>query len=73
MTQWSLDKNVKKKEMQFIVQKQQERSILEKEKGNRVFRVRGTVVQPTKIDRWKERNRITNDELCAPISVAGKD
>ena len=58
--------------MQFIVQKQQERSIFEKDKRNRVFRVRGSVVEPKKINRWKERYRIADDELCPPTPTAGK-
>jgi hypothetical protein len=58
--------------MQFIVQKQQERSILETDKEDRVFRVRGTVVQPGKIDRWKKRNEIADDQLYAPSPTAGK-
>lgn len=72
MSQWNLDKNIKKKEMQFIVQKQQERSILEPDKGDRLFRVRGTVVRPEKIDRWKRNNGITDKQFDALSPAAGK-
>ena len=72
MTQWGLDKNVKPNEMKAIVRKRQQRKFKETQKGELIFKVRGNVVEPEKIDRWMKRNEIPEDMVYAPSPAAGK-
>ena len=72
ISQWGLDKKVKPKEMEAIVRKRQRRKLVEIEKGELGFRVRGNTVQAEKIDRWMKRNGIAEDDLYAPSPAAGK-
>jgi len=67
-----LDKKVKPKEMEAIVRKRQRRKLVETEKGELAFRLRGNTVQPEKIDRWMKRNGIAEDVLYAPSPAASK-
>jgi len=67
-----LDKNVKPKEMKVIVRKRQQRMLLEKEKGELMFRLRGSVVEPHKIDRWMQRNGIAQNAAFSPSSISCK-
>ena len=72
MSQWGVDKKIKPKEMKAMVRKRQQRILLEKEKGELMFRLRGSVVEPHKIDRWMKRNDITQNAAFSPSSIACK-
>ena len=73
MTLWSFDKNIKTAEMSAVVRKRQHRNLLEKDKRELGFVVRGRVVEPRNIDRWMKRRRIDPDVVYAPPSVASED
>ena len=70
ITQWGFDKNVKPKEMKGIVRLRQRRRLLETDKGELQFAVRGREVDPAKIDRFMTRNAIPQSQLYSPSSVA---
>ena len=72
ITQWGLDKNIKPQEMKAIVKKRQKRKLLETNKGELSFVVRGNAVEPKKIDRWMKRNEIPESVLYAPSPAACK-
>ena len=72
MSQWGLDKNIKPNEMKAIVRKRQQRRLVETNKGELVFKVRGNVVDPDKIDRWMKRNEVPEDMVYASTPAAGK-
>ena len=72
ISKWGLDKKVKSKEMEAIVRKRQQRKLVEIEKGELGFRLRGNTVQAEKIDRWMKRNGIAEDTLYAPSPAASK-
>ncbi|KAF2490246.1 TPR-like protein [Lophium mytilinum] len=59
ISQWKKDKNVKTKEMEAIVRKRQKRKFIETEKRELIFEVRGSEVEPHKIDRWMKRHDIS--------------
>jgi hypothetical protein len=59
--------------MKVIVQKRQRRKLVEDEKRDLVFRVRGSIVEPEKIDRWMKRRGLAENQLYSPSSGAGKD
>ncbi|KAF2467662.1 uncharacterized protein BDR25DRAFT_291611 [Lindgomyces ingoldianus] len=52
--------------MEAIVRKQQQRKLLEVDKRELEFTVRGSRVKPQKIDRWMKRNSVTKNSLYAP-------
>ncbi|RFN46232.1 tpr-like protein [Fusarium flagelliforme] len=59
ISQWGKDKNIKPAEMAAIVRKRQQRKIVEIDKGEQSFSVRGRDVEPHKIDRWMVRNEVS--------------
>ena len=58
--------------MEAIVRKRQRRKLMETEKGELAFRLRGNAVQAEKITRWMKKNGIAEDTLYAPSPVASK-
>jgi hypothetical protein len=58
--------------MKAIVRKQQQRKLVETDKSDLIFKVRGNVVEPDKIGRWMKRNEIPEDTVYAPSPAAGK-
>jgi hypothetical protein len=73
LTQWGLDKNVKPNEMNAIVRKRQRRRLIETDKGELVFKVRGSVVESEKIDRWMKRNRVSESVPYAASPAACRE
>jgi len=49
-----------------IVQKRQKRRLVESDKGELIFKLRGSIVESENIDRWMKRNEITDKMLYAP-------
>jgi hypothetical protein len=72
VSQWGRDKKVKTDEMKAIVRKRQYRKFVETNKGDLIFRVRGTEVPVTKIDRWMQSHGIQEGMVCAPSPTACK-
>ncbi|KAL6922334.1 hypothetical protein FSHL1_006297 [Fusarium sambucinum] len=70
ITQWGKDKNVKPQEMSAIVRKRQQRKLVEIDKREQSFTVRGRNVEPHKIDRWMSRNDVSQASLYAPSPAA---
>ncbi|KAH3966044.1 hypothetical protein HBI56_063740 [Parastagonospora nodorum] len=70
ISKWNLDKNTKTKEMKSIVKKRQMRKIIEDDKAELMFSVRGNEVDSTKIDRWMREHNVDEDELYSPSSLA---
>ena len=58
--------------MKAIVRKRQQRRLVETDKGELAFRIRGNVVEPEKIDRWMKRNDVTDSMIYAPSPAACK-
>ena len=58
--------------MQAIVRKRQRRKLVESNKAELVFEVRGSVVPPQKIERWMKRNDVVESFLYAPSPAACK-
>jgi len=59
--------------MKPIVRKRQYRRLVETNKGELMFRIRGNVVDPEKIERWMKRNQIPEDMVYAPSPAACKE
>jgi uncharacterized protein YggL (DUF469 family) len=72
VSEWGLDKNVKPNEMKVIVRKRQQRKLVVTNKRELVFKMRGNLVEPEKIDRWMKRNGIPEDVIYAPSPAASK-
>jgi hypothetical protein len=72
ISQWRLDKNVKPNEMRKIVEKRQQRRLIDTDRRELVFKVRGNVVDPTKIDRFMHRYEIPESALYAPSPTVCK-
>jgi hypothetical protein len=72
ISQWGKDKNVKTQEMQAIVRKRQRRKLVETGKGQLAFEVRGSKVEPQKIERWMKRHDVVDSALYAPSPAACK-
>jgi hypothetical protein len=72
LKEWGLGRNIRKDEMEAIVQKRQKRRLIETDKNDLLFSVRNEMVPPEKIDRWVERNSVATDKLYFPPSDAGK-
>lgn len=70
VSKWGLDKKIKQKEMQAIVRKRQERKILQGDKPELVFHVRGREVETKKVDRWMRDHGIDEYALYLPSSGA---
>jgi len=68
--QWKLDKNIKPDEMKCIVRKRQKRKLLDGDKPELVFQVRGNQVDEAKIDRWMNKHEIPNSMLYAASPAA---
>src|SRR5437016_3357345 len=64
-----IGKNIKSSEMRWIIQKERERRT--EENKSTAFRVRGQEVDPTKIKRYKTRNKLRDSEALSP--AAGKN
>jgi len=58
--------------MKAIVKKRLQRKLVESDKGELIFAVRGNTVEPKKIDRWMKRNEIPESVLYAPSPAACK-
>ncbi|KAH6091626.1 hypothetical protein HBI65_154710 [Parastagonospora nodorum] len=69
ISKWNLDKNTKTKEMKSIVKKRQKRKIIEDDKAELMFSVRGNELDSTKIDRWMREHNVDEDELYSPSSL----
>ena len=50
---------MKAEERRFIVRKQHERRLLEPDKNNLLFKVRGKLISQGKIDRWSREEAAT--------------
>jgi hypothetical protein len=70
ISQWGKDKNVKPQEMQAIVRKRQKRKLVETDKGQLAFEVRGSEVELRKIERWMKRHDVVESALYAPSPAA---
>ncbi|KAH7088838.1 hypothetical protein FB567DRAFT_319314 [Paraphoma chrysanthemicola] len=70
ITKWKLDKNIKPAEMKCIVKKRQQRKLLEPNKPDLMFRVRGNPVEPAKVQRWMNRHDVPDSMLYAASPVA---
>jgi hypothetical protein len=58
--------------MKAIVRKRQRRRLVETDKGELVFKLRGSLVQPHKIDRWMKKNGIMQNTAYSPSPTACK-
>jgi hypothetical protein len=58
--------------MKSIVRKRQRRNLIESDKGELAFTIRGNTVAPEKVDRWMKRNGIGESTLYAPSPAACK-
>lgn len=72
MQKWGLGKNVNSNEMKFIAWKRLERQLLEPDKADRIFKVRGRRVPFEKIERWTKRVGYLVDRLDALDPRPGK-
>jgi hypothetical protein len=54
------------------VRKRQKRKLVETDKGQLVFEVRGSQVEPPKIERWMKRHHVVDSFLYAPSPAACK-
>ncbi|GAB1310447.1 hypothetical protein MFIFM68171_00657 [Madurella fahalii] len=72
ISQWGLDRKIKPGEMKAIVRRRQRRRLVETDKPDLAFSVRGENVDPQKIDRYMKRNGISQDTLYSPASLAGR-
>ncbi|KAH8702997.1 Tetratricopeptide repeat-domain-containing protein [Phaeosphaeriaceae sp. PMI808] len=70
ISEWGKDKNIKPHEMRAIVRKRQRRKLVETNKGELLFEVRGNQVEPQKIARWMKRNGAVESALYAPSPAA---
>lgn len=52
--------------MEAIVRKQQQRRLVDSEKGGLTFTVRGNEVEPQKIDRYMKRKKIPEGVVYVP-------
>ncbi|KAJ4027896.1 hypothetical protein NW752_000144 [Fusarium irregulare] len=69
ITQWGKDKNIKPAEMAAIVRKRQKRKLVEVDKGEQIFSVRGRNVETHKIDRWMVRHELPHLRFSAVPSL----
>jgi hypothetical protein len=70
--QWGLEPNIKTREMKAIVRHRQQRLLVETDKRDLKFRVRGDEVEPQKIERWMKRHDVMESALYAPSPAACK-
>jgi hypothetical protein len=69
---WKKDKNVKKREMECIVRKRQQRRLVEVNRRELVFTIRGKPVNMGKVDRWMADHNVSGSMLYSPGSRACK-
>lgn len=67
-----LDRNVKPGEMRPIVRARQRRRLIDRQKGELRFTVRGQEVNSTRIDRFMREHRISQHLLYSPSSIGRK-
>ncbi|KAH8690356.1 Clr5 domain-containing protein [Phaeosphaeriaceae sp. PMI808] len=72
ISQWGKDKNFKLQEMEAIVRKRQKRKLIETDKGQLIFEVRGRQVKLQNIERWMKRHEVAESFLYAPSPAACK-
>jgi hypothetical protein len=72
ISQWKLDKKVKPLEMQCIVRKRQKRKLVEVDKPEQIYEVRGNRVEEAKIDRWMNTHDVPDSMLYTPSPAACK-
>lgn len=65
-----MDKKVKGQEMAAIVRKHLKRKLVEPDKGQLAFQVRGIPVKTQKIDRWMKKNSVVESAPYAPSPAA---
>ncbi|KAF2755063.1 hypothetical protein EJ05DRAFT_478872 [Pseudovirgaria hyperparasitica] len=70
ISQWGKDKNIKPEEMEAIVRKRQKRKLIETNKGQLKFEVRGSEVEPQMIERRMKRHEVVDSFLYAPSPAA---
>ncbi|KAH8723293.1 hypothetical protein GQ44DRAFT_710465 [Phaeosphaeriaceae sp. PMI808] len=70
ISKWGNDKNVKPQEMGAIVRKRQRRKLVETNKGELIFTVRGNQVEPQKIERWMKRHGVAESFRYSPSPAA---
>jgi hypothetical protein len=58
--------------MKHIVRKRQERKLLQADRPELTFQVRGIEVEPAKIERWMNRHEVPESMLYAPSPAACK-
>jgi hypothetical protein len=58
--------------MKSIVRKRQQRKLVEVNKGDLIFRVRGHEVEPQNIVRWMKRHDVVESMTYAPSPAASK-
>jgi len=58
--------------MKAIVRRRQQRSLVETDKNDLKFRVRGQEVEPHKIERWMKRHDVVDSTLYAPSPDASE-
>jgi hypothetical protein len=69
---WKKDKNVKKREMECIVRKRQWRHLVETDRRELVFTIRGKPLDMGKVDRWMAGHNVSGSMLYSPGSRACK-
>ncbi len=60
ISEWRLDKNVKDSEMRAMIRKASKRKF--REDKDSLFRVRGREVEPEKIERFKKRKGLEDED-----------
>jgi hypothetical protein len=70
-TAWRLDKNIKPAEMKSIVKKMQKRKLVEVNKPELIFRMRGKGVVMTKVACWMKNHGLSDSMPYSPESVVG--
>ncbi|CZR66739.1 uncharacterized protein PAC_16640 [Phialocephala subalpina] len=71
VSEWKMDKNIRKTEMKFMVRKQESRK---SEKGKKsAFRIRGRPVEQRKIDRFRKERDGEMQAPAPPLSTVSGD
>jgi len=58
--------------MKAIVRHHQQRNLVETDKNDLKFRVRGQDIEPDKIERWMKRHNVMDSMLYAPSPDASE-
>jgi hypothetical protein len=72
VSKWNLDRNIKPEEMKAIIRKRQKRKLVETEKSDLVFQVRGVIVDTAKIDRWMQTHGAPKSTLYSSSPAASR-